>query len=75
MHLLALYVFANRQKGEIVVRAIIFFVYLTNLQNIQLLNFMISFILELCRFKPNWNCNVECLNRRNHEDIYQKFNL
>ena len=27
MHLLKLYVFANRQKGEIVVRTIIYFVY------------------------------------------------
>ena len=31
--------FANRQKGEIVVRAIIFFVYLTNLQKHTIIEF------------------------------------
>ena len=46
MHLLALYVFANRQKGEIVVRTIILFVYLTNLQKHTIIEFYGSSIFE-----------------------------
>jgi hypothetical protein len=54
MHLLALYVFVNRQKGEIVVRAIIFFVYLTNLQKHTIIEFYDFFYFcKIYRFKPN----------------------
>jgi len=52
MHVLALCVFANRQKGEIVVRAIIFFVYLTNLQKHTIIEFYGFFYLcKTCRQK------------------------
>ena len=57
MHLLALYVFANRQKGEIVVRAIILFVYLTNLQKHTIIEFYDFFYyVKDMQVQVKWNC-------------------
>ena len=50
--------FANRQKGEIVVSSNSLLVYLTNLQNIQWLNFTIFSILERMQVQDDWNCNI-----------------
>ena len=62
MHLLALYVFANRQKGEIVVLAIIFLVYLTNLQKHTIIEFYDFFYFRIMQVQVKWNCNMEYLN-------------